>query len=109
MAHRTNAADARCDAGHLAQRTALAEFFETAKLHDVELGIRNFPRVVHVNTDFGVALNAGHGINHDAFCHKSSKFYVRTRQLRCLAGEQLGDKRFDSGRAGRTSRQVVIH
>ena len=67
MAHRTDAADALRDAGHLGVRPAFAEFLEAAKFHDVKLGVGDVAGVVHENADFGVALNAGHGVDDDAF------------------------------------------
>ena len=42
----TDAADARGDAGHLAERTAFAKFLETAELDDVELGVGDVAGVV---------------------------------------------------------------
>ena len=67
MADRADAADARGDAGHLAVGPALAELLEAAELDDVELGVGHVAGVVHENADLGVALDAGHGINDNAF------------------------------------------
>lgn len=46
MAHRTDAADPRRDAGHFIVGTALAEFFKAAKLHDMELGVGDVAFIV---------------------------------------------------------------
>ena len=67
MAHRTNAADALGDAGHFRIRPALAEFFKAAKFNHMKLGVGNISGVVHENADLGVAFNAGHWINENAF------------------------------------------
>ena len=71
MAHRTDAADPRRDAGHFIVGTALAEFFKAAKLHDMELGVGDVAFIVEKDADLGVPFDAGHGINEDAFCHDS--------------------------------------
>ena len=67
MADGADAADARGDAGHFAVGPAFAEFLEAAEFHDVENGIGHVACVVHENADLGVALDAGHGINDNAF------------------------------------------
>ena len=67
MADGADAADARGDAGHFAVGPAFAEFLEAAEFHDVEFGVGHVARVVHEDADLGVALDAGHGINDDAF------------------------------------------
>ncbi len=67
VAHRTDAADALRDAGHLGVGPAFAEFLEAAKLDDVEFRVGNIPGVVHENADLGVPLDAGHRIDDDAF------------------------------------------
>ena len=67
VADGTNSADALGDAGHFTVGPALAEFLEAAKLDDVKLGVGHVARVVHENADLGVALDAGHGINDNAF------------------------------------------
>ena len=67
VADGTNSADALGDAGHFAVGPALAEFLEAAKLDDVKLGVGHVALVVHENADLGVALDAGHGINDNAF------------------------------------------
>ena len=55
------------DAGHFGVGPAFAEFFKAAKLDDMKLGVGHVAGVVHENADLGVALDAGHGINDDAF------------------------------------------
>ena len=60
------------DAGHFAVRPALAELLEAAELDDVELGVGHVASVIHENADFGVALDAGHGVNEDALRHKGT-------------------------------------
>ena len=67
MADRADAADARGDAGHFAVGPAFAEFLEAAEFDDVELGVGHVAGVVHEDADLGMALDAGHGINDDAF------------------------------------------
>ena len=63
VAHRANAANARRDAGHFAERPAFAEFFKAAKFDDVKFRVGDVSGVVQKNADFGVALDAGHRIN----------------------------------------------
>ena len=67
MAHWADAANALGDTRHFAVGSAFAEFLEAAKFHDVEDGVGNVALVVHENADLGVALDAGHGINNNAF------------------------------------------
>ena len=49
---------------------AFAELLEAAELDDVELGVGHLAGVVEVDGDLGVALDAGHGIDDDAFGHE---------------------------------------
>ena len=70
MAHGADAADARGDAGHFLVRPALAKLLEAAKLDHVELGVGHVAGVVQENADLGVALDAGYGVNDDAFRHR---------------------------------------
>ena len=67
VADRADAADALGDAGHFGVGPAFAEFLEAAKFDDVELGVGHVAGVVHENADLGVALDAGHRINDNAF------------------------------------------
>ena len=67
VADGADAADARGDAGHFAVGPAFAELLESAEFHDVEDGVGHVARVVHENADLGVALDAGDGVDDDAF------------------------------------------
>jgi len=67
MADGADAANARGDAGHFAVGSTLAKFLEAPEFHDVEYGVGHVALVVHENADLGVALDAGHGINDNAF------------------------------------------
>ena len=55
------------DAGHFGVGPAFAEFFKAAKFDDVKFGVGDVSGVVQINADLGVALDAGHRINDDAF------------------------------------------
>ncbi len=67
VAHRAYAADALGDAGHFGVGPAFAKFLKAAKLDDVKFRVGHVAFVIQKNADFGVALDAGHGINDDAF------------------------------------------
>src|SRR5208283_3562708 len=69
MADRADAADAGRDGGHLIVRPALGETLEAAHLGDVELRRIDLARVIQVDGDFGVALDAGDVRNDDALRH----------------------------------------
>ena len=60
------------DAGHFGVGPAFAEFLEAAELDDMELGVGDVAGVVEIDADLGVALDAGDGVNDDAFGHKQS-------------------------------------
>ena len=79
VAHRADAANARCDAGHFGVGPALAEFLEAAKLDDMKLGVGHIAGVVHEDADLGVAFDAGYGVNDDAFWHTQ---ILRARERR---------------------------
>lgn len=63
MAHRTDAADARHQGGHLIEGAAFAEFFESAKLRDVKMRFLNAALVVEVQRNLGMALDPRYRIN----------------------------------------------
>ena len=65
MADRADAADAGGDAGHFPKAAAFAEFLEAPELGDVEAGVFDVAGVVELDADFGMALDAGHGIDDD--------------------------------------------
>ena len=67
VAHRADAADARHDAGHLGERPAFHELLEAAEFGDVKLRGFHLARVVEMNGDFGVAFDAGHGLNESRY------------------------------------------
>ena len=59
-------------AGHLAERPALAELLEAAELGDVEAGVGHVTGVVEEDADLRVPLDAGDGVDDDALRHFSS-------------------------------------
>jgi hypothetical protein len=65
MTHRADAADARCDARHLGERSAFAEFLEAPILRHVEAGRVHGSSRIQVDRDLGVALDTGHWIDRD--------------------------------------------
>jgi hypothetical protein len=69
VAHGADAADARGDAGHLAEGASLAELLEAAELDDVEPGVGDLSLVVQEESDLRVALDAGDGVDDDALAH----------------------------------------
>src|SRR5581483_2677621 len=71
VADGANTADARSDAGHFRERPSFAEFFEAPELDDVKLGVQNVAFIVEEDADFCVALDAGHRVDEDAFCHSA--------------------------------------
>ena len=66
---RTDAADAGGDDRHLPKAPPLAELLEATELDHVEAGVLDRPGVVELDGDFGVALDAGDGIDDDALAH----------------------------------------
>src|SRR5262245_1649521 len=87
MTDRADAANARCDSGQFAHRTAFAELFETAKLGDMKLRIGDIPGIIQENADFCVSLDAGDRIDDNSLSHGLSKFDVSTGQNRRFALE----------------------
>ena len=65
VAHRADAADARRDARHFREGPALAEGLEASILHHMEAGIGDPARLIQVESDLGVALDAGHRVDRD--------------------------------------------
>src|ERR1017187_6741234 len=65
MAYRTNPADARHQRRHFGVGTALAELFEATELSNVKTRVLNLPVFVQVQSDLGMALDAGHRVNDD--------------------------------------------
>ena len=59
VADRADAADAGHERRHLVERAALAQLLEAAQLRDVELGVAHAARVVELQGDPGVTLDAG--------------------------------------------------
>ena len=67
MAHRTNAANARGEAGHFGIGPAFTEFFEPAEFNHMKLGVGDLPGVIQKDADFGVAFDAGDGVDDNTF------------------------------------------
>ena len=65
MAYRTDTADARGNLRHLGKIAALAELFEPAKFHHVKSRIRHLARLVEMNADLRVSLDARNGVDGD--------------------------------------------
>jgi len=59
---RTDTANARSNLRHLGEIAAFAEFFKPAKLHHVKSRIRDFTRLVEVDRDLRVSLDARDGM-----------------------------------------------
>jgi hypothetical protein len=58
VADGADATDARGNARHFVEGTALGELLEAADLRDLEPGVGDFTGVVELNRDLGVAFNA---------------------------------------------------
>ena len=67
MAHGTNPANARGDLRHLGEEPSLAEFLEAAELDHMEPRVGHVARVVEMDRDLRVPLDAGHGIDRNGF------------------------------------------
>ena len=67
VADRANAANAGHQRGHLLNWPALAEFLEPAELGDVELRVLHLSVVTQSDRDFGMAFDAGYGIDRDSW------------------------------------------
>ena len=63
MGLRANAADPRRQVRHLFRRPADAEFFEAAKLGNLQVGVGHFPLVVEEDVDLAVTFQPRDGIN----------------------------------------------
>ncbi len=72
MAHRTDAAHACGDTGHLIERTPLAELLETAKLGHVKPRIRHPASIIQIDADLGMSFDPCHRINDDTLSHNRS-------------------------------------
>src|SRR5581483_1961370 len=66
MTDGTDPAYAGSDARHFVIRTALGEFFETAHLGHVELGIGDLAFVVEVNSNLAVSFDSAHRFDGNA-------------------------------------------
>src|SRR5579863_9200959 len=69
VADRANAAHARHQSRHFVEWAPFADFFEAAKLGDVELRGFYFARGIDVDRDFRVTFDARYGMNDDALRH----------------------------------------
>ena len=69
MAHRANATNPSHEGRHFVERPALGELLEAAKLGDMEQGIRHFTRVVELNGDLGVTLDASYRVDDNLSAH----------------------------------------
>ena len=69
---RADAADARHQAGHLIERTALGEALKAAHLGDVKVCVLHFALGVELDGDLAVAFKACNGIDGDGLAHGSS-------------------------------------
>ena len=65
MAHRADAAQALHQNRYLAERTALYEALEAAKLDDVQAGAQHVVALVEVDGDLAVSLDPGDRFDHD--------------------------------------------
>ena len=74
MADRADAADAAGDSGHFAQRPAFAEFFKAAELGDVKARVHDAALVIQLDGNFGMALDAGYGVDDNSLCHNKSLY-----------------------------------
>ena len=70
VADGADSADARRDGRHLVVRTALGEFFKSPHLGYVQLGTRHLAAIIKLDRNFGMALDAGYGVDRD-FLHVS--------------------------------------
>jgi hypothetical protein len=69
MADGADTANALHEIRHFVEGAALAEFLEAAELGDMELGAGDFTVIVGVQRDFGVAFDAGDGVDGDGLAH----------------------------------------
>src|SRR5208282_3417368 len=65
MADRADAADPGHQGGHLIKGPTLAELLKAAKLGDVKVGVVDSSLFVEVEGNFGMALDAGYGVDQD--------------------------------------------
>ncbi len=64
-----HATDTRCNARHLLGRAAETEGLEPAQLRNLQEGAMHLAVVIEEDFDFAVSLEAGDGIDGDAFVH----------------------------------------
>ena len=74
-----------------------------ARVHDAAI-------VIQLDGDFGMALDAGYGVNDNSLCHKnryigSTKLDVFAGQMHALAGQHLFQNGSDAGGGRRTAGQ----
>src|ERR1700690_1433397 len=79
MADWTYAADAGHERWHLVKWTAFAELFEAAKLRDVEAGFVDSSLFIEVQGDFGMAFDAGYGIDENGFADGVIRLMVESK------------------------------
>jgi hypothetical protein len=67
MCPRSDAADARDDAGYLLNWSSLAELLEATQFWYLEVGIFDVPPVIEEDFYFAVPFQPGYGVNSDLF------------------------------------------
>ncbi len=82
MAYRADAANTRHQRRHLREGTPFAEFFEPAKLRDMEAGILDSSVSVKVQRDLAMTLNASDRVDHNSLAH--NVFHVARLQNESL-------------------------
>jgi len=65
MADGADAANARHQGWHLVERTAFAKLFEAAELRDVKASLLDGSIFVEMQSDFGMTLDSGHGVDNN--------------------------------------------
>jgi hypothetical protein len=73
VADRADPADPGGDGRHLAERPALAELLEAAKLRDMEAGAGDGAVRAQMQRDLGVAFDACDGFDDDPFEHQITR------------------------------------
>ncbi|MFM1944521.1 MAG: hypothetical protein RI897_3503 [Verrucomicrobiota bacterium] len=77
VADGADTADARGDVGHFCEEPAFAEFFEPAEFVYVEAGGGDGAGVIELEGDFGVAFDAGDGVDGEGLAHGGVGIFSR--------------------------------
>ena len=90
-----DSADALHQHRRLPERVALNEFLESAELDDMQPGVDDVAVVVEVHGHLAVALDAGDGVDDQAFCSREASGISRNDSASGAArpGGRVSDRR----------------